>query len=470
MSTAQSAAISTSQMSHEIACKPQGGGKGPRRESNPYKELFSIPGAKAFCLSGAVARLPMAMMGLGITLAFNALYGNWTIAGSMSAVYILAVAVAAPIYAKLFDRFGQHRIGGAALAVQVVAMLLFAVATMAGLPVLVLFVCAILTGLTQFSFGALVRTRWAYALRGPDDADLLNTAYAMEAAIDEVMFIVGPILAAFLATSVHPVSQLFVPAVACALGGSVFFSLKSTQPPVVSVVEVRMAAADDADVAGANSAEGTPVSQSRPARSTSHLLEIRGAGHAKPKSVLLCRGVVPLLIIFVVYNLSFSAFDVSVTSMMQAIGRQSLLGVQLSMFAIGSCVGGLVFGAHAPKGSNWRHMVTFLALLALGYLLIWLSIGHLALFALLSMVSGLCVSPVYAIGNLIVQGMVPVGQLTEGLSWVSTAGQVGSSLGSTLAGVVLDAAGFRVGLAVPCLTTVCTLVLALLGWAISHQR
>ncbi|WP_374114166.1 MFS transporter [Bifidobacterium sp. ESL0763] len=457
-------------MSHEFACKPEGNNGGPHRKANPYRELFSIPGAKAFCISGAVARLPMAMMGLGITLAFDALYGNWTIAGSMSAVYILAVAVSAPIYAKLFDRYGQHRIGGAALAIQVAAMLLFAVATLAGLPVPVLFGCAILTGLTQFSFGALVRTRWAYALRGPQDADLLNTAYAMEAAIDEVMFIVGPILAAFLATSVHPVSQLFVPAVACLLGGSVFFSLRRTQPPVLSVVEVPMASRDDADVAGANGADGVVVRPDRgPSRPVNHLLEDRGHGAHRPRTVLLCRGVVPLLVIFVVYNLSFSAFDVSVTSMMQALGRQGLLGVQLSMFAIGSCVGGLVFGAHAPKGSNWRHMVVFLTLLALGYLLIWLSVGHLVLFALLSMVSGLCVSPIYAIGNLIVQGMVPVGQLTEGLSWVGTAGQVGSSLGSTLAGMVLDAAGYHAGLALPCLTTVCTLALALVGWAVSSR-
>ena len=87
-------------------------------------------------------------------------------------------------------------------------------------------------GLTQFSFGALVRTRWAYALRGSQHESLLNTAYALEAAIDEIVFIFGPILAAFLATSVHPVSQLFVPTLACGIGGAVFFSLKNTSARV----------------------------------------------------------------------------------------------------------------------------------------------------------------------------------------------------------------------------------------------
>ena len=184
---------------------------------SPYAQLFRIPGAKAFCISGAVARLPISMMSLGIVLALNHMYDNWTVAGSMSAMYILAVAAVTPFYARLFDRFGQVKVGRVALTVQVIVMLAFAFAALVRVPIPLLFALAIIMGLTQFSFGALVRTRWSYALRGVEDGEqLLNTAYAMEAAIDEIVFILGPILAAWLATSVHPVSQLFVPTVACA--------------------------------------------------------------------------------------------------------------------------------------------------------------------------------------------------------------------------------------------------------------
>ena len=82
-----------------------------------------LPGAKAFCLSGAVARLPISMMSLGIVLALNHLYDNWTIAGTMSAAYVLAMSCVTPFYARAFDRFGQARVGRLALAVQIVAML-----------------------------------------------------------------------------------------------------------------------------------------------------------------------------------------------------------------------------------------------------------------------------------------------------------------------------------------------------------
>ena len=165
---------------------------------SPYQRLFMLPGAKAFCLSGAVARLPISMMSLGIVLALNHLYDNWTIAGTMSAAYVLAMSCVTPFYARAFDRFGQARVGRLALAVQIVAMLAFAFAALVRVPIPLLFALAIIMGLTQFSFGALVRTRWSYALRGVEDGEqLLNTAYAMEAAIDEIVFILGPILAAW---------------------------------------------------------------------------------------------------------------------------------------------------------------------------------------------------------------------------------------------------------------------------------
>ena len=132
-------------------------------------------------------------MSLGIVLALNHLYDNWTIAGTMSAAYVLAMSCVTPFYARAFDRFGQARVGRLALAVQIVAMLAFAFAALIRVPIPLLFVLAIIMGLTQFSFGALVRTRWSYALRGAEDGEqLLNTAYAMEAAIDEIVFILGP--------------------------------------------------------------------------------------------------------------------------------------------------------------------------------------------------------------------------------------------------------------------------------------
>ena len=445
---------------------------------SPYQRLFALPGTKAFCLSGAVARLPISMMSLGIVLALNHIYDNWTVAGTMSAVYVLAMSCVTPFYARAFDRFGQARVGRIALAVQLAAMLSFAFAALMRVPIPVLFALAVVMGLTQFSFGALVRTRWSYALRGvPDGEQLLNTAYAMEAAIDEVVFILGPILAAWLATSVHPVSQLFVPTLACGIGGTVFLSLRSTQPPAM-VEQIAVSAASveskDAKTAMPNGSatlvtgEGSPQAGS-PAADRLTLRQLKRSG-AKPKSVLLYGGVLPLLAVFIVFNMSFTSFDVSITATMKGMGLESFLGLQLAMFALGSCIGALIFGSRQLKGSHWGHMVMFLALLTVGYAFFRLTMDHLVLLGVVEILSGLTVSPLFATGNLIVKDLVPPQSLTEGLSWVTTAGTVGTSIGSSVAGIVLDAASPHVGMLLPCAFTLASVPLALLGWRLSKRR
>ena len=140
--------------------KPQSQSHEPhesQKTQSPYAQLFRIPGTKAFCVSGAIARLPMSMMGLGIVLALNHMYDNWTIAGVMSAAYVLATAAVTPLYARLFDRFGQRKVGPVILTVQIIVMLGFAFAALMRVPIPLLFVLAVVMGMTQFSFGALVR-------------------------------------------------------------------------------------------------------------------------------------------------------------------------------------------------------------------------------------------------------------------------------------------------------------------------
>lgn len=427
-----------------------------RRSGSPYARLFSIPGTKAFCIAGAVARLPISMMSLGIVLALNHLYDNWTVAGSMSAAYILAVAAVTPFYARLFDRFGQRRVGSVALAVQVIAMLGFAFAALVRVPIPLLFALAVVMGFTQFSFGALVRTRWAYALRDSGNMGLLNTAYALESAIDEIVFIVGPILAAFLATSVHPVSQLFVPTLACGIGGAVFFSLRRTQPPVMEPITVP---ARKADGDGQTDGKADPLT----------IRQLR-TDAPKAKSALVYPGVIPILIVFLVFNMSFTAFDVSVTASMKAAGIEQWLGLQLAMFAVGSCIGAVIFGSREMKGSHWRHMVVFLVLLTIGFVLFRIMMDDFVILGVLEVLTGLCVSPLFATGNLIVKGAVPERSLTEGLSWLTTAGSVGTSFGSTFAGAVLDAAGTHVSMMIPWIAVACSVPLALIGWALSRKR
>ena len=434
--------------------------------ASPYARLFSIPGTKAFCASGAVARLPMSMMGLGIVLALNHMYDNWTIAGVMSAAYVLATAAVTPLYARLFDRFGQRKVGPVVLTVQVIVMLGFAFAALMRVPIPLLFVLAVVMGMTQFAFGALVRTRWAYVLDRAGKGELLNTAYALESAIDEIVFIFGPILAAFLAASVHPVSQLFVPTIACAVGGAVFFALRDTQPPVLREITVVAAGTDDADVRlAAGGAAGAAVSADH-----FDLDRLKtGDRDRRKRNVLTYAGVLPLLAVFIVFNMAFTAFDTSMTAVMKSLHLDSVLGVQLAMLAVGSCMGALVFGSRELRGSRWRHMIMFLALMTVGFVVIHLCQGNLIVMGLVEILTGLTISPVFASGNLLVKETVPEESLTEGLSWVSTAGTMGASFGSMITGIVLDHFNPSVGLSLPAVFVGCSIPFALIGWLLARR-
>ena len=434
--------------------------------TSPYAAIFSLPGAKAFSAAAAVARLPVSMMSLGIVLALNHIYDNWTIAGAMSAAFILAVAVVTPLYARLFDRFGQAKVGRVALTLQVICMFAFAAGAFFRVPLPLLFVMAILTGLTQFAFGALVRTRWAWMLRGQQDDSLLNTAYAFESAVDEVVFVFGPILAAFFATSVHPVSQLVFPAFCSLIGGSVFFSLKTTQPPVVAPTAVTTNRA--ASPVGLDGNINETARNAHPRRSL-FLRNVLQPQHLV-RSALLYPGVILLVLVFVCFNMGFSCFDVSVTGMMKSIGLEHMVGIQLALFALGSMFGALIFGSVKLKGSHWSHLIILLTVLSLWYVGFSLTADNLVVLGILEVLAGLFVSPVFATGNLLVKSIVPAESLTEGLSWLSTASSIGVSLGSSLTGVVLDSMGFHAGLTLPFITAACAVPLSMICWISARKR
>ena len=168
--------------------------------------------------------------------------------------------------------------------------------------------------------------------------------------------------------------------------------------------------------------------------------------------MLTYAGVLPLLAVFIVFNMAFTAFDTSMTAVMKSLHLDSVLGVQLAMLAVGSCMGALVFGSRELKGSRWRHMIMFLALMTVGFVVIHLCQGNLIVMGLVEILTGLTISPVFASGNLVVKETVPEESLTEGLSWVSTAGTMGASL------------------SLPAVFVGCSIPFALLGWVLVRRR
>src|SRR4051794_41502481 len=76
----------------------------------PYRRVLSVPGALRFSGSALVARLPNAMVTIGIVLLVTGAGRSYGLAGVLSAVYLLAAAALAIPQARLVDQLGQPRV------------------------------------------------------------------------------------------------------------------------------------------------------------------------------------------------------------------------------------------------------------------------------------------------------------------------------------------------------------------------
>lgn len=367
----------------------------------PYRDVLSRPGALAFSSSGAVARLPMSMIGIGIVLMVSSLYDSYGLAGRVSAVYVIAQALCSPQIARLVDRYGQARVMRPAVAVSAVGTVGLVVLASAHAPEPALYVAAVVTGGAIGSFGSLVRARWTRVLDG--DPRRLHTAYSLEAALDELVFVVGPVLATVLATSVNPVAGLVVPLVGMLVGGYWFLSLRASEPPT---------AAHDAP-------------------------HPRG-------SVLRHPGMVVLAIVFVAMGAIFGATDVATVAFAEEQGSKGMAGVILAVFALGSMLSGLAYGARHWVRPLWQRFAIGMVGLAIGASFFVVVDSLLALAAVM-FVTGIAIAPTLVNGNGLVQDLVAPERLTEGLTWVGTSLGVGVSIGSSIAGARIDAHGSKAG-------------------------
>lgn len=368
--------------------------------SNPYAAVLRVPGALRFSAAGALARLPMSMVGIGAVLMVQGLYDSYAMAGRVAAVLGLAQALLAPQIGRWVDRHGQRRVLLPALIVSVTGLGGLVTAAVLGAPEWVLWPFAVLAGGSQGSYGAMVRARWNHAL---DDARRLHTAYSLESSIDELVYIVGPVLATTLATAVAPPSALVLAGVAAMVGGLLFVVQRATEPPVV---------APDAGV--------------------------------RHRPVFLTPGMPVMVLVFMAMGVIFGSMEVVTVAFAEELGSKGMSGVVLAVFALGSMVAGLAYGAKHFTSPAYRRFVIGMAMLGPGVSLFLLA-QSLWVLAAVMFVAGLAIAPTVITGNGLVQDMVGRHQLTEALTWVGTSIGIGASLGAAFAGARVDAAGAGAG-------------------------
>ncbi|GII54489.1 MFS transporter [Planotetraspora thailandica] len=360
----------------------------------PYRGLFGTPGVKGFVITGFIGRIPMSMLGIGVVLLISALTGSYATAGAVSAVVSLAYAVSAPLSGRLVDRFGQATVLVPFALLHGVSLSGLMLCAHTGQPTWTLFATGVAAGASATSLGAMVRARWTHVLKDPDK---LHIAFSFESVADEVIFVGGPAFVTALATTVSVYAGLVV-ALVLTVGGTVAFSaLRATQPPAV-----------------------------------------RRTDHAH--SPIAIPGVALLSAVFLAMGAVFGSVDVITVAFADEHGSKVAAGLLLASLSGGSLVSGFWYGSRHWKISLRSRFVRALAVFAAGLTPVLL-LNDIRAMAVALFFAGLAISPTLITGFSLIERLVPVSQLTEGMSWTSTAIGFGVAIGAWAGGHLIDTFG-----------------------------
>ena len=364
-----------------------------------YRDLLRRRSVPALFATSILARLPIGMTGFALILLVRDTGAGYGRAGVVAAAYTIALAVGAPFAGRQVDRLGPRR----ALRPRAIAFPLLLSITAAlgagGAPTLLLAAAAAAAGLTIPPISSVLRSIWPRVL-GEDAA---RTAYALEAALQELIFVAGPLVVALLAAAWAPGGVLGA-AVASAIGTTVFLRL-------------------------------APVRAALPAEHR----------HGSRLGALSSPGVRAITMLALFLGLSFAAVEIAVPAFAEDHGDAALAGIALAAFAAGSLVGGLLAGLR-PSSDEPRRLVLGCAALAVALALPLLSTSVPLMSALL-FVAGFPIAPIVAAAYGIIGRVAALGSVAEAFSWFGTAVSMGFSGGAVAGGWLIDSRGWRASVA-----------------------
>jgi len=395
-----------------------------------YSRLLSIDGALALWTTGFIARLPMAMYSLGTILMITALHGDYALAGGLSAAGLAGGAVLLTRVASWVDRYGPRRVLIPQSLIFAVATAAFIIAAETRMPSWLLFITGTIAASALPALGAIVRSAWSAlchtATAGRvEGEELAGRAFALESSTDDVIFMIGPALTVFLAVRLHPAAGL-----AAAAGFAVLGIAGLVRQPSVGVRQARTPAAGQ---------DGTTATDRGEGEGRHHAVR-----PARVRWTLPARGLAALGPVLMLSAAATSSIELATVAYAAAHGGRSLAGLILAGSAVGSCAGGLWYGARKWRAPEHHRLAAALVLSALATGLLVFA-PDLPVLALIVAGVGVFIAPTLISGYSILETEARPGRETEALSWVGFSNCLGAGIGSAITGLVVDAWGARGG-------------------------
>ncbi len=355
-----------------------------------YGAVLARPHMAPLFAAAFVGRLPVGMYTLAAVLFLSKQTGSFAIAGAATGAFAISSGISAPFLGRMIDRVGQVPVLAACAAgfpASVAALIAVAESTTATVPVLA---CAVASGLTFPPLFATLR-----ALIGVLAGGLAETAFALEAIVQELFFIIGPLLVAVIVAVASAQAALGAAAGLVAVGTLAFAAVSPSRQP------------------NATAGEGPRV------------------------GALASPGVRTIVLTSVIDGMTFGSLEVALPAFAGQSGSPGRAGLMLGMLAFGSLLGGIWYGARNWSRDPAELLLLFAWPLAAGLASLVLA-GSVPVMTALLLVAGLFIAPSAAASFALVGRLAPEGAVTEAFTWLSTGVTAGFALGGVVAGLLVE--------------------------------
>ena len=411
-----------------------------------YAELLRIPHTARFSVGSVIACMPFPMVGMTITISVQHYYGNYSLAGALTAVQAIALAVASPVLGKLVDKFGQRQVSIPTIIVWMIAATALVSCITARVPSWILF-CIVPFMAAIPPWGAMSRQRWTTLLKG--DTEKTNRALSLSGVFDECMWVIGNPLASTLAVISGLLAFSFT-GVCVVVGALMFLTELSTEPKSQTQL------AREAGMTRKEYRE-REAARSKALQAEAAIEYARDRARSEGKTAAEVQAAMDQAAADVNAGRKESIWGPTEANMKQ------YTGFVLACFSFRSLIGALVYGAKNWTIPLWKRFYFCLVVVDLG-IGSFMFAKHLWVIMIIYLFIGVCQAPTWVNGNQLMLHLVPPTRFTEGMAWMGAMNSIGGSVGSAIAGQFIDRMGSHGGFIVVTALALTSLVIALFGF------
>lgn len=396
--------------------------------------LLSLAGLPYFLIA-FIARLPFAMMVVGVLTVVVSARGSLSLGGLTSAAVGLGTACFGPLLGAAADRFGQRTVLLALALANGAMLLLFTFVVYGTAPDGFVLLAAVGIGATAPQVAPLSRSRLVTIIsdRMPEGrrAKTVSGTMAYESAADETVFVFGPFIVGILASAIAP----WAPLVGAAVLTVVFVGAFALHP------------------------SGRHVSQDRDAdgKAPSTVSEL-----FRPQLLIVVVGILGV-------GIFFGTMLTSLTSFMADRGAPEQAGLLYGVMGVGSAI--LALGvAWLPAAFSMRaRWLVFSGILLAGTLLLgFVDTPGTMMVALAIM--GIGIGPTLVTQYSFGAARSPRGRSATVMTMLGSGVVVGQSIGAAFAGEIAESVGTPAALLLPMVAAFIAFAAGVANWMLSGEK